>query len=605
MISSAWSLISSSAEVITGARRMTLRIHRLLQPGLLELNESDRRRLLGLQKRVECLVQPLNFLLLWSKKRDSCVQQVVLSAQELLFDVCGFVERFVPQDGSPTNVVGGKNAAPGGSGIDSDQLEYYLRELEFACASVSMAVNIARATEASPPFQPSVAQEPRYSVGGGGASVAAAPVGGGVSLSALLRASRRIQEMRGRSGDLCACPGRLYSQAVGHRSMALPLPLETGGGGSCSGGPGAASTAGTVGASSSGSGAGNVVNNAGTAEEASEARGADAKTDNPWQLVLSMATFKVVAAMETRHRWRRYSISVESRLPLSQRDSPRPPVPPAPDPASGGYPSGGSDAPQRGLNALGPLNVPIEAALEANLSTTAHVSLPSEPARCSQDLGIDSLVLVWGGCGGGGAASSTVSGGAATVGTSHSLDEAAASADFPDAVLLPAFAEGVPRPLRRVSRCLRNASPTMARPGASSPRSCGSGLGQTRYAFAFDGPRGVAEPRSGEAEVALTPLDALYLARLCALDDGQQQLFQQDASGAGEATATCPPHLLTSDEVLVALLQDTEGFSEPDIRGRTGESARDVVIEAGAAVVEVASTIAGERADSCTAEGDR
>ena len=32
----------------------------------------------------QCMVQPLNFLLLWSKSRDDRVQQVVLSAQELL-----------------------------------------------------------------------------------------------------------------------------------------------------------------------------------------------------------------------------------------------------------------------------------------------------------------------------------------------------------------------------------------------------------------------------------------------------------------------------------------------------------------------------------------
>jgi len=104
---------------------------------------------MGLEKRVECLVQPLNYLLLWSKQQDSCVQQVVLNAQELLFDVCTFIERFVPQDPAQA---GGKGGG-GGAGLDSEQLEYYLRELEFACTSVGMAVNIARATEPPPPQQ--------------------------------------------------------------------------------------------------------------------------------------------------------------------------------------------------------------------------------------------------------------------------------------------------------------------------------------------------------------------------------------------------------------------------------------------------------------------
>jgi hypothetical protein len=61
-----------------------------------------------------------------------------------------------------------------------------------------------------------------------------------------------------------------------------------------------------------------------------------------------------------------------------------------------------------------------------------------------------------------------------------------------------------------------------------------------------------------EAEV-LTPLDALYLARLCALDDGNQQPFLQDNATAGDdavacSVSGCPAHLLSSDEVISALL---------------------------------------------------
>ena len=63
---------------------MTLGISKLLQPDSVDLTDADKRRLLGLQRRVQCMVQPLNFLLLWSKSRDDRVQQVVLTAQELL-----------------------------------------------------------------------------------------------------------------------------------------------------------------------------------------------------------------------------------------------------------------------------------------------------------------------------------------------------------------------------------------------------------------------------------------------------------------------------------------------------------------------------------------
>mmetsp|Transcript_81409 Transcript_81409/g.225460 ORF Transcript_81409/g.225460 Transcript_81409/m.225460 type:complete len:529 (-) Transcript_81409:75-1661(-) len=500
LITGTWTLVSSSVEIIKSTRRMTLRIHRLLQPGLSELSEGDQRRLLGLQKRVECLVQPLNFLLLWSKQRDSCVQQVVLSAQELLFDVCSFVERFVPPDGSPAP------PGPGGATIDSDQLEYYVRELEFACASVGMAVSIAKATEAPQPC-PAQTHEPRDRGGAAGGSVGSS----GVSLSALLRASRRIQEMHGRSGDLCTCPGRLYVQAVAGSGAA------TGSRGDAASGCGASSN-----------GMGDVQGRRGVGE---------------WQPVLSLATFKVVAVADSRLRRRRYRISVESRLPLSQPGTGHREAQP---PCYDGVRDDESAAPAGGLNTSGPLDFPIEAALDANLVTTGHVGLPTEPAHCALDLAVDSLALLWGGGGPPPSAGTTSGSGSA------GADELGGDL-LTDAVLLPeavTAAEAVPRPLWPASRRLRSASPTVH----ASTALC------SRYAFIFDCQRGEAEMRSGEAEVALTPLDAMYLARLCALDDGHHQPFlPQDGSGA-EAAAACPPHLLSSDEVLSALLfqQDLE-----------------------------------------------
>jgi len=476
-IAGTWQLISSSAEVITGARRMTNRIHRLLQPGALQLDERDRRRLLGLQKRVECLVQPLNFLQLWSKKRDSCVQQIVLSAQELLFDVCGFVERFTPQENLPSTV-------GGGGVLDSEQLEYYLRELEFACASVSMAVSIARAHDA-----PSgMAANGAISMSNEGVGVSATSSatcgepGGGVSLSALLRTSRRIQEMFGRSGDLCACPGRLFSLS------SSPFEPPSRGG----------------------------------------MRGASKKE---WAPAMSLATLKVVAALDSRHGRRRYGISVESRLPLSERESQslEPDVPGEQRQGDGGV-----------LNSSRPLNFPIEVALDACLVTTAQMSLPAaESDRRSLDLGMDALALIWG------APSESSSPALA----SDELVEM--SSEFPDAVLLPeAAADGIPITLRPALRHLRSASPS---PRASSPPPPPPAV--RKYAFVFDRPRGQAEARFCEAETALSPLDAMYLARLCALDDGHhhQPLAQDECI---DAAAAGPPHLSTADEVLVALLQE-------------------------------------------------
>lgn len=250
-----------------------------------------------------------------------------------------------------------------------------------------------------------------------------------------------------------------------------------------------------------------------------------------WIPVLSLATLKVVAVV--RQGRRRYMLSVESRLPVSQRNE-YPPTLAVPSPYSDE--SKAEDGKQRGgLNAPGPLNFPIEVALDACLVTTSLLPLPAD-ARFLRELGIDALVLAFGGVPG-----------AAGAGAAFGASEACA--EFPDAVVLHALPPGeVGQWPIRGSRRLSGANAT------ALPRSCSTS--ETRYAFVFDGPRGSAELRAGDSEVALSPLDALYLARLCALDNGQhQQFLAQDGVGV-DGAAACPPHILSSDEVLTALLSE-------------------------------------------------
>lgn len=228
-------MISSSAEVVSKARGMTLGIHKLLQPEAVDLSDADRRRLIGLQRRVQCMIQPLNFLLLWSKTRDDRVQQVVLSAQELLFDIYTFIEDL--SEDQPARSRRWSNATK------SEQLDFFLRELDFTCISVNMALNM------EPRNDPAETED--------------------FSLLALLRAHRRIKEMEGRSGHLCAMLGCLYK------------------------------------------GAGRVDE---TTVECSQ-----------WSPAMSLATFKVVAMLPSSgsptSSVQRYGIEIESRLPLSQRGS--------------------------------------------------------------------------------------------------------------------------------------------------------------------------------------------------------------------------------------------------------------------------------------------
>lgn len=239
IIAGTWSLISSSAEVVSKARGMTLGIHKLLSPEAAtgDLCDGDRRRLIGLQRRVQCMVQPLNFLLLWSKSRDDRVQQVVLNAQELLFDIYTFIEYL--SDDQPAHA----RARRWSSATKSEQLDFFLRELDFTCISVNMALNME------------VRSDPVQS--------------NDFSLLALLRAHRRIKEMEGRSGHLCAMLGCLYKGQGG--------------------------------------------------------QGGQGHSDRQWSPALSLATFKVVAMLGPsgagHSQVQRYGIEIESRLPLSQRGS--------------------------------------------------------------------------------------------------------------------------------------------------------------------------------------------------------------------------------------------------------------------------------------------
>jgi len=172
---------------------MTLGIHRLLQPDSVELSDADRRRLVGLQRRVQSLVQPLNFLLLWSKHREHRVQEAVLRAQELLFDIYSFIECFTPEE-SPTtgHHAGGTRRRCSGALTKSEQLDVFLRELDFTCLALNMALSQEASTRALPSVRP----------------------GHDISLLALVRAHRRIKEMQGRSGHLCTLTGSLYKAFV-------------------------------------------------------------------------------------------------------------------------------------------------------------------------------------------------------------------------------------------------------------------------------------------------------------------------------------------------------------------------------------------------------
>ena len=162
-------------------KQINAKVATILQPHKgLKVAESDRRRLVAIHKRVECLIQPLNFCVIWSKDRDSCIRATVQYAYDLVQSVTDFLDKvkFTTDELDPFIRV-----------IDPDsskKVDHFLKELEFACSSVGLAVSITRLLSSPDERQ--------------------------VSPSALLKASMRIREMSNHSGDLFAISGTLYKR---------------------------------------------------------------------------------------------------------------------------------------------------------------------------------------------------------------------------------------------------------------------------------------------------------------------------------------------------------------------------------------------------------
>lgn len=114
VLSTAWGVISASANLVIGTKQMTEKAHRLLQgnsPSFDGLSKQDRAKLLSLQVRLECLVQPLNTLLLWCIDKDSTVQPVIVNAMQTMENVVGFLLRLESRGN------GGSSGSGGPSGV--------------------------------------------------------------------------------------------------------------------------------------------------------------------------------------------------------------------------------------------------------------------------------------------------------------------------------------------------------------------------------------------------------------------------------------------------------------------------------------------------------
>lgn len=478
----AYSAISQGGNVLAGARRVTTQVRRFLDLEKVELSADDKQRLSTLEKRIYCLSGPFNYLLEWSKDRDSCLSPIIFSAQQLLLDSRLYMERFMPQDcNSPAGVKSSAN-----EGLDVDKIQYFLKELDWCTNAVGMAINISKAIDASSPVpEPAQARKRRRKHREGSQAQDKGDVADHDdaeedsrscgswevlpnSRIALLRASRRILEMRGRSGDLCTFSGRLYFEVAGP---------------------------------------GKNRGDSGT----SEARPTE------WAPKFSQATFRAVA--QEKKGKLRYSFVVDSRLPLSQRESSGP-ILPAGDAEDANIQTGLMNA------ATEPLEFSIDVALDACLTTTAGMNLPLDSTSGPHIAGIDSYALIWS---------------SAPSASDPSLQLETYSTEF-EAVVLTEPAASASSPCRAPSPW-SSLSPTRTRSNGLSPR----------YVFVFDS-CGNGEARSVDAGVTFTPLDADYLLRLCAYDDGQSSATQ-DGDSFDVGGGCYPPHLSCSDEALELVLK--------------------------------------------------
>ncbi|CAD7930508.1 unnamed protein product [Amoebophrya sp. A25] len=196
-----------------GTKQMTDKARRLLnsvqQPNSGEHDKSQLSRLQAAQlsQRLDCLLEPVTTLLLYSTDKGSTsVQGILLNGLQVLQAVYFFCEQH-----NTTEQLGETEQS-----LLDVAVEFHLKQLDFVCQSVTMA--LATVTHLA-------------SCGGTGSLQSRhQPFDIGVSASALLRASTRIgdvQAVAGGGGELCVVVGTMVKTTYKKQQQ----PQNRGGGG--------------------------------------------------------------------------------------------------------------------------------------------------------------------------------------------------------------------------------------------------------------------------------------------------------------------------------------------------------------------------------------
>lgn len=223
-------MISSSANLITGARQMATRVGEMVQ----DIDEKDRRRLLRVQRRIECLIQPLNFCVMVSQRRGpSHCDPVIESVSNLIQKVCDYLRN--KKSESQQNLSQKMASSIGGAmaGEESDfskQLDRFLEELDFAAISLNMIISTAPYMSTHTTSQPTSNSHSGWGLIGARREFTrreftdsspcsprdVVPDGtqGVFCPTALLRASRRIRQLDAAADGMPVgtCLGKLYTK---------------------------------------------------------------------------------------------------------------------------------------------------------------------------------------------------------------------------------------------------------------------------------------------------------------------------------------------------------------------------------------------------------